>query len=127
VFVLPFSLVQFCQSGDDPQEIRFTQIWLIHAKYESKHPSSVFYGFLLEQKWSCTTHRKQHLAKFGYTLNMEVNILLLYFVATYLTEVAMYHHPQERRFSQIWLHTKYESKHPSGFVAKTHWNRCPEI
>ncbi len=57
---------------------------------------------------------------------MEVNILLLYFVATYLTEVATYY-PQEGRFNQIWLHTKYESKHPSGFVVKTYWNRCPEI
>ncbi len=34
---------------------------------------------------------------------------------------------QEATLSQIWPHTKYESKHPSGFVAKTYRNRCPEI
>ncbi len=125
MFVLPFSLVNFAKVAMMHGKYDLAKFDL-HAKYEGKHPSSVFCGYLLEPKWSCTIHRKQHLAKFGYTLNMEVNILLLYFVATYLTEVAMYY-PQEGRFSQIWLHTKYESKHPSGFVAKTYWNRCLEI
>jgi hypothetical protein len=75
VFVLPFSLVNFAKLATIHRKYDLAKFGL-HAKYESKHPSSVFCGYLFEPKWKCTIDRKQHLAKFGHTLNMKVNILL---------------------------------------------------
>ncbi len=60
----------------DPQEATFSQIWL-HVKYRSEHSSSVFCGYLLNRSGDVlSTGRKEGLDKFGYTLNMKVNILL---------------------------------------------------
>jgi hypothetical protein len=50
VFVLPFSLVYFAKVAMIDRKYDLAKFGL-HAKYESKRPSSVFCGYLLEPKW----------------------------------------------------------------------------
>jgi hypothetical protein len=50
VFVLPFSLVNFAKVAMIDRKYDLAKFGL-HAKYESKRPSSVFCGYLLEPKW----------------------------------------------------------------------------
>jgi hypothetical protein len=50
VFVLPFSLLNFAKVAMVHRKHDLAKFGL-HAKYESKHPSSVFFGYLLAPKW----------------------------------------------------------------------------